>query len=137
MEIVYKEDKVINKEDLIELYTDAGWTKYVSNTDKLLRAFENSILVISAWEKDNLVGLVRAVGDGETILYIQDLLINSSAKRKGIGTKLMNMALYKYPDVRQKVLITDDNPETNGFYRKVGYKESEKLSIKAFVNFSD
>ncbi len=135
MKVVYKEDKNIKRKDLIELYIDAGWSKYVSNTDKLLRAFKNSLSVITAYQDNELVGLIRTIGDGETILYIQDLLVKSNAKRKGIGKKLVKMTLKKYPNVRQKVLITDADSEANLFYKKVGFKESEKLNIKAYVNF--
>lgn len=135
MNILYKEDKNIDKDNLVELYLDAGWSKYISNTEKMLRAFENSLLVISAWQGVELVGLIRSIGDGETILYIQDLLVKSCVKRKGIGKKLVEKTLNKFPNVRQKVLITDKDSEANIFYKKVGFKESEKLNIKAYVNF--
>lgn len=31
--------------------------------------------VLTAWSDDKLVGILRIVGDGYTIVYIQDLLV--------------------------------------------------------------
>ncbi len=135
MKLIYKEHYDFKKEDIVNLYTDAGWTHYVSNFEKMKKAFRNSLAIISAWAGDDLVGLIRVVGDGESIIYIQDLLVKSDFKRSGIGSTLVKKILSKYPNVRQKVLITDDNEETNHFYKSVGFKDSKSLNIKAFVNF--
>ncbi len=44
--------------------------------DNLMEAIENSLRVITAWDKDKLVALLRIVGgDGYSIIYIQDILI--------------------------------------------------------------
>jgi ribosomal protein S18 acetylase RimI-like enzyme len=135
MNITYKEQKKFSKDDILDLYTDAGWTNYASNFEKLENAFNNSLLIIGAWSNDTLVGLIRVIGDGETIIYIQDLLVKSSFKRQGIGSMLVKKVLSKFPNVRQKVLITDDNEDTNLFYKSIGFKDSKNLNIKAFVNF--
>ena len=40
-----------------------------------LRAgFNNSLLVLGAYEQDELLGIIRVVGDGATIILIQDIL---------------------------------------------------------------
>lgn len=57
-------------------------------------------MVISAWDKDELIGLVRVVGDGLTIIYVQDILVLKSYKRKRIGLKLLQYVLDEYKDVR-------------------------------------
>ena len=69
------------REELLELYADAGWTAYTDHLDRLERGVAASLAVYTAWEGDALVGLLRAVGDGETILYLQDLLVRSSHRR--------------------------------------------------------
>jgi ribosomal protein S18 acetylase RimI-like enzyme len=130
-----RETKQISNEKITELYKSVGWSKYIEDVDKMKRAFENSLLVLSAWKDDELLGLVRVIGDGETILYIQDLLVKPSAKRQGIASMLVKSVIDKYPGVRQKVLITDDNVESTSFYQSIGFKESTKLNIKAFVKF--
>ncbi len=114
-EITYKKDVVPNIEDLRNLYDDANWSSYTNDMTRLLQAINNSLFVMSAWDKNKLVGLVRIIGDGITIIYIQDIIILKSYKRHGIGTYLINSVCKKYESVRQKVLLADDTPETRGF----------------------
>lgn len=63
---------------------------------------DNSLSVITAWENNKLIGLIRVIGDGYTIVYIQDILVHPNFQNKNIGTQLMTRILNKYKDVRQK-----------------------------------
>jgi len=134
--ITYKSIKEFNVEDIKGLYEDAGWTNYINDLPKLMNAIEGSLDVISAWDEDKLVGLIRIIGDGLTIVYIQDILVLKAYKRKGIGTKLFNHVLDKYSHVRQKVLLTDDSEETRGFYEANGFISCDKGKVVAFAKFS-
>jgi len=55
---------------------------------KLMRAFDNSMYLLGAFEGDKLVGFVRCVGDGEHILVVQDLIVEPEHQKQGIGTHL-------------------------------------------------
>lgn len=105
------------------------------DTATLKKSFKNSLLVITSREDYNhgLLGLVRVVGDGETIIYIQDLLVREKYRRQGIGTELIKMVLKKYKHVRQKVLITDDTEETRLFYESLGFNECGEKDLLGFV----
>ena len=59
------------------LYEDAGWTAYLGGPDKLARAFAMSLYVLGAFQNGVLVGFVRCVGDGEHIVYVQDLIVEA------------------------------------------------------------
>ena len=118
---------------ILQLYNDAGWTLYTNNPEQLTRAIQNSHYVLSAWDGEELVALLRAVGDGETILYIQDLLVLQAYQGQGIGSTLMKMALEAHAQVRQVVLITDQDTGLHAFYRKAGLKEVEVIGLSGFV----
>lgn len=133
--IQYKEGLTFSKEDIKNLYEDAKWSLYTDNMDRLMKAITNSLKVITAWDKDKLVGLIRVVGDGVSIIYIQDILVLKSYKRKGIGGGLIEKVLKNYSDVRQKMLLTDDTEETRGFYESIGFKSCDNGGLVAFVNF--
>jgi ribosomal protein S18 acetylase RimI-like enzyme len=77
------------------------------------------------------------VGDGLTIIYIQDILVLKAYKRKGIGKKLMNRVLERFVSVRQKVLLTDDNEETRGFYESLGFESCDKGQLVSFVKLEN
>jgi ribosomal protein S18 acetylase RimI-like enzyme len=71
------------------LYNSVGWSSYTAQPAILNQAIINSLDVITAWQNQRLIGLIRTVGDGQTILYIQDLLVAPGFQQQGIGTKLM------------------------------------------------
>lgn len=106
---------------LLELYADAGWTAYTGDPDRLERAVRQSQAVYTAWMDGRLAGLLRTVGDGETILYVQDILVLKAYQRQGIGRALLEKLLADYPQVRQKVLSTDDTEPALAFYRACGW----------------
>ena len=62
------------------------------------------------------------MGDGYTVVFIQDILVFPEFQRKGVGTALMRTLLARFPAVRQIELETDDTPETIAFYRALGFR---------------
>ena len=110
---------------------------YTNSPDLLQQAVSNSLYVLSVWENGQLVGLIRLVGDGLTIVYIQDILVMKSHKRRKIGSLLLQKVLEKFKNVRQKVLLTDDNEETRGFYEALGFSSCDKGNLVAFVKLEN
>lgn len=104
MNITYKQVKNIDKSKIARLYSNVGWTAYTNNMNQLHQALSQSYDVTSAWDKDILVGLVRTVSDGLTILYIQDILVLISYQNNGIASMLIEIILEKHKTVRQKIL---------------------------------
>jgi len=134
--IDYKVNIQINTKDLKQLYSSVEWFAYTHDLETLQKAINNSLLVITAWNDDQLVGLIRVVGDGYTILYIQDILVHHDFQNKNIGTKLMTMTLTKYKNIRQKVLLTEEAPNVRHFYEKFGFVSGDKGSTVAFYKES-
>ena len=58
----------------------------------LEHAFEHSLRILGAHDGEKLVGIIRAVGDGYSVLFIQDILVLPEYQRKGIGNRLMDAA---------------------------------------------
>ncbi|MBO0480389.1 GNAT family N-acetyltransferase [Vagococcus fluvialis] len=130
--IHYKENYQIDKSDLEKLYSSVGWAAYTKNLEVLEQAINHSLQVISAWNEDELVGLIRVIGDGFTIIYVQDILVHPDYQDKKIGTELMTKILDNYPEVRQKVLLTEDAPDVRHFYEKFGFTSCDKGNAVAF-----
>ncbi|WP_288395209.1 GNAT family N-acetyltransferase [uncultured Vagococcus sp.] len=130
--IHYKENYQIDKSDLEKLYSSVGWAAYTKNLEVLEQAVNHSLQVISAWDEDELVGLIRVIGDGFTIIYVQDILVHPDYQDKKIGTELMTKILDNYPEVRQKVLLTEDAPDVRHFYEKFGFTSCDKGGAVAF-----
>ena len=126
------DQRQLNQADALALYQAVGWNMYTRDPKKLERATAQSLSVLGAYDGDQLVGLIRAVGDGETILFIQDLLVLPSYQRQGIGRQLVNALVDQFPQVRQRVLLTDDQPQTRAFYENIGFVQSSKVGVIAF-----
>ena len=128
----YEENRLPSDAALVRLYNDAGWVAYTDDLPALRTAFVNSLYLLCVYEEEELVGLLRAVGDGVSILYIQDILVLADRRRHGIGTALMTHTLKKYASVRQKVLSTDNTPELRAFYNSLGFVPFEETGLVAF-----
>lgn len=131
--IDYRTNHYPTRDELLNLYDRVGWTAYTRQPNTLFAAVQNSLLVITAYEEDELVGLSRAVGDGQTIIYVQDILVLPEYRRQGIGKKLFEMLLAPYPNVRQKVLLTDDTADTRAFYKSMGFTACDNGQLVAFA----
>ncbi|HEY4624325.1 MAG TPA: GNAT family N-acetyltransferase [Solibacillus sp.] len=133
MTINFKENKNINVDQLEKLYNDVEWFAYTNDLPLLQQALSQSLDVLSAWDGDELVGLVRIIGDGLTIIYVQDILVLNTYQNQGIATELMKQILNKYSHVRQKVLLTEEAPDVRHFYEKNGFQSCDKGSLVAFA----
>ena len=115
-----REYRQYDEREILPLYASVGWTAYTDQPETLRRGFENSLLTLAAYEENRLIGILRAVGDGQTIVFVQDLLILPEYQRRGVGTALLRELLARYPQVRQIELTADDSPALLAFYRKAG-----------------
>lgn len=122
-------------DEVVSLYESVGWTRYTSDPALLIDALNRSLRVVCARDHGTLIGLARVVGDGLTIVYLQDILIKPTHQRCGVGTRLISAVLEPFASVRQKVLITDDDPAQRAFYEAMGFTEIRDLDapIRAFV----
>lgn len=57
-----KEYTEFKKDEIWQLYTQVGWTAYTENMTALERGYKNSLLVLAAYENEELLGIVRVVG---------------------------------------------------------------------------
>ena len=121
--VTYKEFNADLIERVKEIYTAEGWTAYLKNNEKLVRAFQNSLYILGAFEENKLVGFVRCIGDGEHIVIVQDLIVDRQHQKQGIGTKLFRAMWDKYADVRMFQVNTDlEDAVDNHFYQSFGMK---------------
>ena len=118
----YKENEIQR------LYTEVGWTAYTENMSVLEQGYKNSLLVLAAYENGELLGIIRCVGDGFTIVFVQDILVFPQKQHQGIGTALLKAVLKKYPNVRQIELATDNTPKNVNFYKSLGFSEFSEVS---------
>ena len=120
-------------DEIGNLYESVGWMNYLERVDTLREAYANSLCVLGAYDSDRLVGIIRAVGDGRTIVFVQDIIVLSEYQRQGIGSKLLQAVMERYQDVYQMELLTDNTEKTKAFYRSAGFTASDDLGCLAFI----
>lgn len=72
MNISIREYTQYNEAEILTLYESVGWKNYVNNPAMVKNAYTNSFKILGAYEDEKLIGIIRVVGDGYSIVYIQD-----------------------------------------------------------------
>lgn len=88
--------------------------------EQVKRGMEQSSQVISAWDGDKLIGLVRGLDDGETVAFLHYLLVDPAYQGQHIGQELMERILEKYKHMLH-VKIMPSDPKTIPFYERFGF----------------
>ena len=121
--------------EILPLYKAVGWSNYYEHPEMLQQAYAGSLCILAAYEDEKLIGIIRAVGDECSILFIQDILVYPEYQRKGIGTALIRAVLEQYPHVYQIELATDNTEKTVSFYKSLGFRAMQEIGCCAFLKF--
>lgn len=133
MEFTIKEYQCYHEPEILALYDSVGWSNYTANPKLLGNAYHHSLKIFGAYDNETLLGIIRVVGDGYSIIYIQDILVLPQYQRMGIGTALLNKILEEYKDVYQKTLLTDNTEQTIAFYKSLGFSMDTEIECRAFM----
>lgn len=112
----------VSIDDVLPLYQAVGWTNYTNQPQMLEQSLAHSLATYLARDGEEIVGVVRLVGDGFSSVFVQDLIVLPSYQRQGIGSALMEKALGDFKDAYQVQLATDESEKTLGFYRSLGFE---------------
>ena len=91
------------------------------------------MLILAAYEGEQLLGIIRVVGDSHTIVFVQDILVYPKYQHRGVGSALLRAVLDKYDHVRQIQLTTDNTQKTIGFYKSLGFREMSEIGCCGFM----
>ena len=133
MEFSIKEYSKYNESEILNLYQSVGWINYTNNPNMLKNAYTNSLKILAAYENEKLLGIIRVVGDGYSIVFIQDIIVLPEYQSHGIGTALLKKILEIYRNVYQKSLLTDNMDETIQFYKSVGFEMDTDIDCRVFT----
>ncbi len=132
----YTTERVPNFDALQKLYSDVSWTAY-TDANVLEHILDKTLWFEACYQDDELIALIRVVGDDASIAYIQDILVLEAYQHKGIGSRLIQDALERFSHVRQIVLSTDNTEKTKAFYTSCGFKAVEELGALAFMRINE
>lgn len=134
MELIYRDTKCFSADALARLFLSVGWEsgRY---PDRLVRAMANSSRVLSAWDGTRLVGLLRALDDGETVAFLHYLLVDPAYQGRHIGAELMQRMLAGYANLLY-IKVMPSDPKTIPFYETFGFVQYDQYSALVIKHFS-
>ncbi len=118
-EFEYTDEKKFTQHDVVELFTSVGWHS-ADYPSRLYKALLDSSFVVTAWDGIRLIGLVRALDDGELNAYIKYVLVDPEYQGRGIAGKLITMAKEHYKDYLYLDVMPDEASNAS-FYVQNGF----------------
>lgn len=122
--IEYKTIKTFESSQLSDLFLSVNWQSG-DYPDKLKTALQNSSNVISAWDDNHLIGLIRGLDDGIWQATIDCLLVNPMYQGQGIASTLLNQLLATYKTILYINVVPDETKNVS-FYKKHGFQVMEE-----------
>lgn len=107
-----------------DLFNTTGWNdEYKFNKSDLRNAIGNSWYLVSAYDKDKLIGFGRIISDGIHHALIVDMIIRQEYQRKGIGGRLLEKLLNKCTNNNIRDIQLFAAKDKSGFYEKYNFKK--------------
>ncbi len=99
-------DKNLPRDAVKKFYDKKGIEKYEGRFDELYEAVIGSDYVVTAWDGNKLIGILRSAGDHIFSQYINNFLIDEDYNGKGIGSKMLDAYLEAAEDVTDIYILT-------------------------------
>ena len=117
--IKYTEEKKFTQEQVQKLFLSVGWTSG-NYPKRLYKALMNSSTVLTAWDEEELVGLIRVLDDTEMLAQIHYVLVRPDHQGKGIAGAMLEYIKEKYKDFMYIEVMQEDKKNVP-FYEKHGF----------------
>ena len=120
MAITYTEEKRFTKEQTQDLFLSVGWV-FGQYPERLFRSLMQSSTVLTAWDGDRLVGLARALDDGDMVVFFHYVLVHPDYQGKGIAGTMVTKIKEKYSSYMYLGIMPEQSKNVP-FYEKYGFK---------------
>jgi ribosomal protein S18 acetylase RimI-like enzyme len=129
MSIAYAQEQDLPAADYISVVgaTIMRDRRPIGNPKRVERMLRGSNLIVTARENGDIIGVLRAISDGEWVCYVSDLAVHDSHQRKGIGKALLDTCKAILGPGMVMVLVA--YPEAEAFYRRLGMGESTAFYV--------
>ena len=129
MEISYSIDASITCEQFIALLNASGLgeRRPVDDEQCIEGMLENSNLMVTAWHKEQLIGIARSVTDFHYAFYLSDLAVHKNYQQRGLGKTLQNLT-QKQLGPRCKLILLAA-PDANSYYEKLGFTSNPRCWV--------
>jgi len=127
MEIIYRTDITPDTDQIIDVYNSSGINRPTTDKERIEKMYDNSNLIVTAWDNDKLVGISRSLTDFCYCCYLSDLAVRKDYQTSGIGKKLIEMTKSEIGE--QTALILLSAPTAMDYYPKVGFQKIDNAFL--------
>jgi GNAT superfamily N-acetyltransferase len=120
--VTFRSDVHPPLESIISLYCAAPLYRPIDDLERMRRMFEGSNVVLTAWDGDALVGVLRGITDGAYTTYVCDIAVHPDHQRSGIGRKLLEQVVSTYP---QTGVVLQAARTAADYYHHIGWQKVE------------
>ncbi|MFN8011985.1 MAG: GNAT family N-acetyltransferase [Holophagaceae bacterium] len=117
--IVISHDRRPDLDAVRALYAASPLRRPIGDPERIRRMFEHANVVISAWDGEKLVGLLRGWTDFAFDGYVCDLAIHPGFQKQGLGKRLLDAAAALGPDIHWILLAS---PIAKDYYGHLGWQ---------------
>lgn len=117
--IEIKHTKITGKQ-LAELFVSSGIQRPTEDIDRMQRMLNNANVLLSAWDGQALVGVLRGVSDMSYCAFVSDLAVAREYQRQGIGSNLLKVLHAELGENISIVLLSA--PSAMNFYPRLNFK---------------
>jgi len=135
MNIHYTEEKIFTQAQIQELFLSVGWVSG-QYPERLHKALMNSSTVLTAWEQNKLVGLIRVLDDSEMMAYIHYVLVHPDYQGYQIASSMINRVKEKYKDFLY-IEIMPEESKNSPFYQRFGFQRMNDGVAMQLCNFNN
>jgi len=121
MEITYRNDIMPDTDKIIDVYNSSGINRPTTDKERIEKMYSNSNLILTAWDKDKLVGISRSLTDFCFCCYLSDLAVRKDYQKSGVGQKLIQLTKEKVGEQTSLILLSA--PTAMEYYPKVGMQK--------------
>lgn len=112
--------------DIKRLYEEAGWWETEDDShldpDWLRNLAANSFCFAAAYAEGRMIGMGRALSDGTSDAYIQDVVVTQDWRQHGVGAAIVASLLKYLRERRIGWIGLIAEPGSESFYAKMGFK---------------
>lgn len=113
-------------EAIVALYEAGGWWKEsAAARDVIPNMIRGSFVFMVARREGQIVGMGRAISDGASDAYIQDVVVLRELRGRGIGRELVKRLAQHCVDHRIAWVGLVAEPGTKAFYEELGFRPLE------------
>ena len=119
---IYSFGEPINPEDLRQLFQQTDWASARDPLD-IQQMLDHSHLTLGVWDEERLIGFARVITDDRYRALIDDVVVDSAYRQRGIASQMLDKLLKRLEHIEQVML--DCDKELAGFYARFGFSEKD------------